>query len=219
MDNFKVLVYDGSFNGFLTAVFIAFENNFHVLEFKRETTTQKGLFSDTDIIATQKTKAKIVWESIESKNHSAIRNIYFAFLSEADGIDFMLYQYIKKLYGLLDQIEIEQLAMIEIKISKLALSVGREKAQIENLVDFQSTNDDVYISEIEPGFNILPLISRHFRYRYSKHKWIIFDRKRNYGMYYNGKSVELISKETKNMYLNANMGFNPYTQNRYRLAI
>ena len=219
MDNFKVLVYDGSFNGFLTAVFSAFENNFNILGFKRETATQKGLFSDTNIIVTQKAKAKIVWESIESKNHSAVRNIYFAFLSEADGVDFMLYQYIKKLYGFLEHIEIEQLAMIEIKISKLALSVGREKAQIENLVDFQSTNDDVYISEIEPGFNVLPLVSRHFRYRYSKHKWIIFDRKRNYGMYYNGKSVELISKETKNMYLNANMGFIPYTQNRYRLAI
>ena len=219
MDNFKVLVYDGSFNGFLTAVFIALENNFNVLGFKRETATQKGLFSDIDIIATQKAKAKIVWDSIESKNHSAVRNIYFAFLSEADGVDFMLYQYIKKLYGLLEKIEIEQLAMIEIKISKLALSVGREKAQIENLVDFQSTNEDVYISEIEPGFNVLPLVSRHFRYRYSKHKWIIFDRKRNYGMYYNGKSVELISNETKNMYLNANMGFNPYTHNRYRLAI
>jgi len=219
MDNSKVLVYDGSFNGFLTAVFTAFENNFNVLGFKRETATQKGLFSDTDIIATQKAKAKIVWESIENKNHSAVRKIYFAFLSEVDGVDFMLYQYIKKLYGLLEQIQIEQLAMIEIKISKLALSVGREKAQIENLVDFQSTNDDVYISEIKPGFNVLPLVSRHFRYRYSKHKWIIFDRKRNYGMYYNGKFVELISKETKNMYLNANTSFNPYTQNRYRLAI
>ena len=219
MDNFKVLVYDGSFNGFLTAVFTAFENNFNVLAFKRETAKQKGLFSDTDSIATQKSKAKIVWESIESKNHSAVRKIYFAFLSEVDGVDFMLYQYIKKLYGLLEHIEIEQLATIEIKISKLALSVGREKAQIENLVNFQANNDDVYISEIEPGFNVLPLVSRHFRHRYSKHKWIIFDRKRNYGMYYNGKSVELISKETKNMYLNANMGFNPYTQNRYRLAI
>ena len=219
MDNSKVLVYDGSFNGFLTAVFTAFENNFNVMGFKRETATQKGLFSDTHSIATQNSKAKIVWESIENKNHSAVRKIYFAFLSETDGVDFMLYRYIKKLYGLLEHIEIEQLAMIEIKISKLALSVGREKAQIENLVDFQSTKDDVYISEIEPGFNVLPLVSRHFRYRYSKHKWIIFDRKRNYGMYYNGKSVELISKETKNMYLNANMGFIPYTQNRYRLAI
>ncbi len=219
MDNSKVLVYDGSFNGFLTAVFTAFENNFNVLGFKRESATQKGLFSDTDSIATQNSKAKIVWESIENKNHSAVRKIYFAFLSEAGGVDFMLYRYIKKLYGLLEHIEIEHLAMIEIKISKLALSVDREKAQIENLVDFESTKDDVYISEIEPGFNVLPLISRHFRYRYSKHKWIIFDRKRNYGMYYNGKSVELISKKTKNMYLNANMGFNPYIQNRYRLAI
>ena len=67
MDNFKVIVYDGSFNGFLTAVFIAFENDFNVLGFKRETATQKGLFSDTDIIATQKSKAKIVWKVLKVK--------------------------------------------------------------------------------------------------------------------------------------------------------
>ncbi|NNK74934.1 MAG: DUF4130 domain-containing protein [Maribacter sp.] len=219
MDKSRVLVYDGSFNGFLTAVFTAFEDSFNVLGFKRETTTQKGLFSDSEIIATQNSKAKIVWESIENKNHSAIRKIYFAFLSEADGVDFMLFQYIKKLYGLLEQNQIEQLAMIEVKISKLALSVGREKTQIENLVDFELINKDIYIAEIEPGFNILPLISRHFRYRYAKNKWIIFDRKRNYGMFYNGTGIELISKETMNMYLNPNLGFNPYAHNKYRLAI
>ena len=177
------------------------------------------MFSDTEIIATQKSKAKIVWESIEKKSHTAVRNIYFAFLSESNGVEFLLYQYIRKLYGMLNTSEIEQMAIIENKISKLAINVSREKSQIENLVHFQSINDDVYIAEIEPGFNILPLISRHFRYRYPKHQWIIFDRKRNYGMYYNGSIIEMISKETKNMYLNANMGFDPYAKNTFRMAI
>lgn len=219
MDNSRFLIYDGSFNGFLTAVFTAFENNLDVLGFQKNKSSQKGLFSDAKTVHTQLTKAKRVWESIEKKSHSAVRNIYFAFLSETNGIEFMIYQHIRKLYGLLNETEIEETAMIEIKISKLAINVSREKTQIENLVDFQSTNDNVYIAEVEPGFNILPLISRHFRYRYPKHQWIIFDRKRNYGMYYNGDSIEIISKETKNMYLNANMGLNPYANNTFRMAI
>ncbi len=219
MESSKFLIYDGSFNGFLTAVFISFEDDIEVLGFQRETSTQKGLFTDSKTIVTNKSNAKRVWESIEKKSHTAIRNIYFAFLSEADGVDFMLYRYIKKLYGLLDSNEIEHVAIIEVKIAKLALNVSREKAQIENLVNFQLTNDDVYIAEIEPGFNIIPLISRHFRNRYPKHQWIIFDRKRKYGVYYNGNVVEMISKETKNLYLHANLVFNPQTQNSYRVAI
>ena len=219
MDNSKFLIYDGSFNGFLTAIFIAFEDNCDVLGFKQDTAIQKGLFADTEIIPTQKSKAKLVWESIEKKSNNAIRNIYFAFLSETNGIEYLLYQYIKKLYGLLNSTELEQVHIIENKISKMATSVSREKSQIENLVDFQSTDDDVYITEIEPGYNILPLISRHFRYRYPKHQWIIFDRKRNYGMYYNGNSIEIISNETKNMYLNVTLGYNPYANNTLRLAI
>jgi probable DNA metabolism protein len=219
MDNSRVLVYDGSFNGFLTAVYTAFNDSLNVLGFKRESAMQKGLFTDIERIITQKPIAKRVWESIENKNHSAIRKIYFAFLSEANGIDFMLYQYIKKLYGLLGQEQKEKMVMIETKISKLALSVGREKTQMENLVEFEPINQDIFLAEIEPGFNILPLISRHFRHKYAKHKWIIFDRKRNYGMYYNGNGIALISRETKNMYLNANMGYNPYPENKYRLAI
>ena len=219
MESSKVLIYDGSFNGFLTAVFTSFEDDIEVLGFQREISTQKGLFTDSKNIVTNKSNAKRVWESIEKKSHTAIRNIYFAFLSEAKGVDFILYQNIKKLYGLLDSNEIEQAAIIEIKIAKLALNVSREKAQIENLVDFQLTNDNVYIAEIEPGFNILPLISRHFRYRYPKHQWIIFDRKRKFGVYYNGNAVEMISKETKNLYLHANLGYNRQTQNSYRVAI
>ncbi len=219
MDNSRFLIYDGSFNGFLTAVFTAFENNLDVLGFKCETANQKGLFLDTEIIVTQKSKAKMVWESIEKKSHTAVRNIYFAFLSESNGIEFLLYQYILKLYGMLNPTEIEQSPIIENIISKLAINVSREKSQIENLVHFQSINDDIYIAEIEPGFNILPLISRHFRYRYPKHQWIIFDSKRNYGMYYDGSLIEMISKETKNMYLNTNMGLNSYGNSNFRMAI
>ena len=219
MENSKVLIYDGSFNGFLTAIFTSFEGNIEVLGFQRETSTQKGLFAQCETIETQISKAKRVWEGIEKKSHTVIRNIYFAFLSEANGVDFMLYQYIKKLYNLLDPIDNDHASLIEIKISKLALQVSREKAQIENLIDFQLTNDDVYSAEIEPGFNILPLISRHFRNRFPKHQWIIFDRKRKYGVYYNGINVEIISKETKNLYLNAKSGFYPNTQNLYRVAI
>ena len=219
MDTTRVLIYDGSFNGFLTAMYIAFENNIEVMGFQRDYTEQKGLFMDNLIITTQKTKAKRIWESIEKKSHTAIRNIYFAFLSEADGVDFMLYQYIKKLYGKLVDPVIDQMALIEAKILKLAIQVDREKSYIESSLDFQTTYNTVRIAELEPVFNILPLISRHFRVRYSKHPWILFDTKRKYGIYYNGHSLEMITKETKESFLKTHADFDHSLENPYRMAI
>ena len=219
MENPRILIYDGSFNGFLTAIHSALENNFDVVGFRKNKSNQEGLFVDNLIITTQQTRAKSVWAGIEKKSHVAIRNIYFAFLSEADGIDFILYEYIRKLYGRFNSNEIDHAALIEAKISKLALQVNREKSYIENNVDFITNKDSVYIAELEPGFNILPLISRHFRYKYPKHPWIIYDCKRKYGVYYNGISLEIITKEIKDNYLKANMDSNPYSENSYRMAI
>ena len=135
MDNSKILVYDGSFNGFLTAVFIALKSNYDILGFQKEAYKQKGLFADVESIFTDLSKSKTVLESIEAKNHNGIRNIYFAFLSETDGIDYMLYQFIRTIYGRCGEGQVEQTVQLESKISKLALNVRREKSHTENMVE------------------------------------------------------------------------------------
>lgn len=219
MENSRVLLYDGSFNGFLTAIYIALENNIDIVGFQKNKDNQQGLFMDRLPIITEQSKAKSVWAAIERKSHLAIKNIYFAFLSEADGVDFLVYQYICKLYGRLDSQEMDQAALIEAKISKLALQVSREKSYIENTVAFEPTQDSVYIAELKPGFNILPLISRHFRYKYPRHPWIIYDDKRNYGVHYNGYALEMISQKTFDNYKKSNRAFDPYSENNYRMAM
>ncbi len=219
MNDSKVLVYDGSFNGFLTAIFVGINEKIEIVGFQKTSSPQKGLFTETKIINTHISKAKKVWNSIEKKNGTILKNVYFAFLSEAEGIEFMLYKYIQKLYALLEPIELEQLAAIELKIVQLAKNVGKEKQLTEVSVDFNVTNDNVYVAEIEPAFNVLPLVSRHFRLRYPKQQWIVFDRKRNYGMYYNLVSVEIIDLETKTWYLNSNTLNHAFSQTDYRLAI
>jgi len=53
---------------------------------------------------------------------------------------------------------------------------------------------------------VLPLISRHYRFQFSDKPWLIFDSKRNYGLYYNLKSVELISLDTDTIQPNIELG-------------
>ena len=90
MENSRILIYDGSFNGYLTTINIAFRERLNVVGFQKNDSPQKGLFANTRTITTQVELAKQVWTLFERKGNSVIRNIYFAFLSETVHIDFLL---------------------------------------------------------------------------------------------------------------------------------
>ncbi|KQC29021.1 TIGR03915 family putative DNA repair protein [Flagellimonas eckloniae] len=202
MENTKTLIYDGSFNGFLTAVFIAFEEKINVSDIQRNSHGQNGLFSETETIFTDVHKAKRVWNGIRNKSHNAISNVYFAFLSETDGIELMLFTYIQKLMASKNGKQLDYSDGIVLRISQLARSVGREKHRMEAFVRFQLTKDEIYFANIEPDFDVLPLISKHFRNRYADQQWLIYDVKRKYGIHYNLEHVELVSLNLKEVHFN-----------------
>ena len=45
---------------------------------------------------------------------------------------------------------------------------------------------------VEPDYNVLPLLIDHFKNRYADQRWLIYDGKRKYGIYYNLETVETI---------------------------
>lgn len=199
----KTLIYDGSFNGFLTTVYKAFDEKIEVADIQKNALAQRGLFSDTETVCTETDKAKRVWRGIQKKGNTSIKNIYFAFLSENRGIELLLYRYILKLFSRTEMLHLNFTDNIVLKISQLAKSVSREKHRMEAFVRFQLTKDDIYFANIEPDFDVLPLISKHFRSRYADQQWIIYDVKRKYGIYYNLGYVEVISLNLKDIYTNS----------------
>lgn len=142
-------------------------------------------------------------EGYSKKGNTSIKNIYFAFLSENIGIELLLYRYILKLFSRTEMLHLNFTDNNVLKISQLAKSVSREKHRMEAFVRFQLTKDDIYFANIEPDFDVLPLISKHFRSRYADQQWIIYDVKRKYGIYYNLESVEIISLDLKDIYTNS----------------
>ncbi len=199
----KILTYDGSFNGFLTAVFKVYEEKITVSDIQRFGEVQNALFADNERVYTNNEKAKRVWKGIQAKNQQALKNIYFAFLSEKKGIELMLLHYIQKMFVNKASVHIDFSDATVLKISQLSKSVGREKHRMEAFVRFQLTKDGIYFANIDPDFDVLPLISKHFRNRYADQEWIIYDIKRKYGLYYNGSSMELISLDMAEVYTNS----------------
>ena len=53
---------------------------------------------------------------------------------------------------------------------------------MEAFVRFEELTDGLYLARIEPQYDVLPLITRHFRSRYPQQQWAIFDMQHHYGI-------------------------------------
>lgn len=215
MNTTKTLVHDGSFNGFLTAVFVAFEQKLAHADIQRKGQTQRGLFAETETIFTNINKAQRVWNGVQNKSKTAIKNIYFAFLSEQTNIEPLLYLYIRKLMGSKISLAHDFSDDCVLKINQIAHKVGREKHRMEAFVRFQLTKDNVYFANIEPDFDVLPLISKHFRNRYADQQWIIYDLKRKYGLFYDLKSIEIVLIDLNEIYANSTLKSTVFTDGEF----
>jgi len=193
MENAKTLIYDGSFNGFLTSIFMSYQEIHPIAGIVKTRSFQNRLFVEGKIVETQTTKAKRVWNAIQQKNNKAIRNIYFAFLSEAKGIEWLLYRYIKHLFGSYVANGQKFREEDRIKVAQLAHLVAQEKKQKETHTTFQLSKDNIYYAAISAGYNVLPLLTRYFRSVHALQPWVLYDEQRNYGFYYNLKTIELIN--------------------------
>ena len=189
----NILVYDGTFDGFLTCVFQVYDLKLKQVDIQSKTHAQDSLFAMSNEVITDPVKADRVWTGIKKKTSASGRSrLYYAFLSEQVQIENLLFRYIQ--YALKSTMPIDSdFANPDIlKVAQVAKSVSREKHRMEAFVRFRLTKDDFYFANIEPDFNVLPLISKHFKRRYADQKWVIYDLKRNYGLYYDLENVDFI---------------------------
>lgn len=189
----KNLIYDGTFDGFLSAVFYVFEYKLETVNIQNEFVVQQGLFSEVERIITDDVKANRVWQGLKSKLSTQGKyQLYYAFLSEQIGVELLLLDYIQYAFSKSKNVDKDFAHPSVLKIAQIAKSVGREKHRMEAFVRFRLTSDNIYFANIEPDFNVLPLIEKHFKRRYADQKWVIYDIKRHYGLFYDLEKVEII---------------------------
>lgn len=189
----QTLIYDGTFDGFLTCVFYVFEQKMTAVSFQRNGQVQESLFGNSTEISTDLEKADRVWKGLKSKTSGQGRTkLFYAFLSEQFKIESILLDYMQQVFKSPIPIDSDFSNGTVLKVSQVAKSVGREKHRMEAFVRFKLTTDGIYFANVEPDFDVLPLISKHFENRYADQKWIIYDLKRSYGLFYNLEKVELM---------------------------
>lgn len=191
-----VLKYDGSFKGFLTCIFNIYEEKLEVSNIMPIGEAQEELFSEAAEVITHDFKAQRVIKGLKAKiSGSTLIKIKWAFLSELPGIEYTLYQFIRYIFSTKRKVDTDYTHHAVLQTANIAKQVGREKHRMEAFVRFRLTKDDIYFAIIEPDFNVLPIISRHFKSRYADQKWLIYDIRRKFGIYYDMMKTEYVSME------------------------
>lgn len=192
------LTYDGSFDGFLSTIFEIYEQRLTQVIIQKVNVFEEELFGGHQTVITNTNNAKRVWSGLKKTiGTSGCNTIYYCFLSELDGIENTMLSVIQYAFKTQKNIISDFSNTDVLTLSKTARKVGREKHRMEAFVRFQQTKDHIYFANIEPDFNVLPLINTHFSKRYADQKWIIYDLKRKYGLFYDLNQTEIITIDLK----------------------
>ncbi|MGB8194900.1 MAG: TIGR03915 family putative DNA repair protein [Chitinophagaceae bacterium] len=189
----QLLVYDGSFAGWLTVVFEVYEYKFNDVCIRTQAHAQPNAFGDTRVVETDTAKAARVWKGLQQKiSANAASQLYKSFLSELPSIEDAMLRYARYVFQSKTIVECDYSHPDILMVQQTSRKVHREKHRMEAFVRFQLTSDQLYYAVVQPDFNVLPLIIRHFQTRYADQRWLIYDLRRRYGIYYDLKQVTTV---------------------------
>ncbi|MEL6276712.1 MAG: TIGR03915 family putative DNA repair protein, partial [Bacteroidota bacterium] len=188
------LLYDGTYSGFLSAVFEVFRLKMEAAtRIQPEASYQEQLFSPPLPVTTNEEHAKRITKALRQKCHKAAKYCYRAFLSEHEDREHIILHFIQRFFREGPDV-IEDLTDRNIRLlNRLDQQMGREVHRMHAFVRFQQTPDDLYAALINPDFDVLPLLDKHFIARYPAQDWLIYDTKRHYGLHWDQQNCHLVT--------------------------
>jgi len=190
------LVYDGTFEGLLTAIFEIYERKLGFVDLQNTELFNTALFEDIVHVITDEVKAKRVLKGLRQKlSPDWVQRIYIAHLAGIENEDNNIAGFIRYTFDSAVNIQDNYGNRYVNRVSEIVVKMRREKHRMEAFIRFQKLKDETFYAVIEPDFNVLPLLIKHFKSRYADQKWIIYDIRRKYGLYYDLHDAEFITME------------------------
>lgn len=186
-----IYTFDNTLDGLLTAVFEAFAQH-EQPEQLLSAGDQIPLFCDRNYqVVTDEEKAGRVWKGLEKRlPKEVVRMLYVSWLSELPELSNALFQYICKVFRQPEWVTGVERNFADpdvLAVTNIARKVLHELLRMKQFIRFQKAKDGTYLAVVSPDHNVLPLITDHFAERFNDQPWLIYDAKRHYGYYYEGR--------------------------------
>ncbi|MDY3006352.1 TIGR03915 family putative DNA repair protein [Anaerococcus sp. AGMB00486] len=170
-----IIVYDGSFDGYLTVIFDYYSDLFKI---KIEIECKQISFLKIKKVETKVEKSKKVEDSIKKNlSNEFFFKIKIAFKTDYKNKDTIIARLIKLAYikGLMI---INSSNKYGIAFNKMLKNYESETHDLKGLLRFREIQEEYLFAEYESHNNVLEDLSRHFLKRMPKEKFIIYDKNR-----------------------------------------
>lgn len=189
-----LFLYDGTYDGLLSAVFEAYRLQTPPAQIVARDEFAGDLFEAPLTVATDAALAERVRQGVLRRTSpEALTILYRAFHSEAPGVEMLIYRFIALAIESRHDVTEHFTDPAVHELHRLHRQVGREVHRMHAFVRFQRTLDDLFYAVIDPDFNVLPLIGEHFEKRYAAQRWVIYDSRRHYGIYYDLAEIQYVT--------------------------
>lgn len=191
-----VLLYDGSLEGFFTAVFEANKIGSADLRIQRNGRYKPELFEEVQILNSNPVDARRVLKGIvKILGKRGLNLITRAFLSEKAGCEDLIHRFIRKGMragiGIIDDLTDPD----ALGVMQMSQKTMKEYHRFLGLIRFQKLSTGEYYAPFGPDTNLIPLLGRHFASRFPDQPWMIHDKKRNTALLHIRGKLEIISLE------------------------
>lgn len=180
-------IYDGTFEGLLTAIYEAFSRREKPGRIASVRGLQQSFLEQYVSIDTDLEKAKMVYHSISSKiSPEALDNVYRVYLADKEENNAgIIYEYLKLGWKLGAKVDSYLADDRVLKVHKIRQRVDLEVHRMMGFIRFRLLRGGIYYAPIEPDNDILTLIAPHFSKRFADQSWVIHDVGRNRAALYN----------------------------------
>ena len=186
--------YDGSYEGLLSVIFETYRLGQPADNICEVSVAQPELFGNLLPVVTNPAYAKRVLRGVAKRtNPDAARILYHCFLSEQLGIEMLLYRFVQLAMNSTESVLENFREPVVLRLHRLERQIHREVHRMHAFVRFQETRDGLYAALVTPDFNVLPLLSPHFKARYPAFRWLIYDTRRRYGLYHEDHATRFIT--------------------------
>lgn len=212
-------VYDGTFAGFLSAVYRIYHDGTGQLGSISASRGSGDLFWEETEVATDINHAETVADAfLKSCGTAAFRWLYRAFLCDDDSEEY-LFDYVRRGFKWGKSIYTHQGEVWMWEILRRSQIAGNEAEKFKGIVRFSELAEGMLYAPIHPTHHVLPLIVRHFQKRLSCEEWAVHDVGRHVAAYYDGKQVTIVrveSLKTDIAYSQDEEGFRQLWRDYYR---
>lgn len=187
-----VYLYDETFEGFLTVVFICFKEKILPKLIIQESNYNINLFEKYEVIETDYKKSDRVINGIKKISEYSLYNIHTSFLSNKKNKENLILEYIIYLFEFGEKVNYIRNINSVLEVENMIRSVKREAHRFKGFIRFTELDNNILYSKIEPDNDVIEIVSNHFKKRLKNEYWIIQDARHKKISLYNKRNFMII---------------------------